>query len=66
MPLATRTLGDTFRVLASTDGTAVLVNGVAVATLNRGQRHEQIITGPATITASNPVLVAQVLQQLDL
>jgi len=59
MPLATRLSGDTFRVLASTDNTSVSINGVLVATLNKGQFHEQIITGPATITASEPVLVAQ-------
>lgn len=59
MPLATRTRGDTFRVLAGTDNTSVSINGAPVATLNRGQLHEQIITGPATITASEPVLVAQ-------
>lgn len=59
MPLATRLRGDTFRVLASTDNTSVSINGVLVATLNKGQFHEQIITGPATITASEPVLVAQ-------
>jgi hypothetical protein len=59
MPLATRTRGDTFRVLASTNNTAVSINGALVATLNRGQIHEQIITGPARITSSEPVLVAQ-------
>jgi hypothetical protein len=59
MPLATRTGGDTFRILASTNGTVVSVNGVTVATLNRGQLHERIIVTPSTITASQPVLVAQ-------
>ena len=59
MPLATRLLGDTFRVLASTNNTNVFVSGVFKATLNKGQKYEQIITGPATITADNPVLVAQ-------
>jgi hypothetical protein len=59
MPLATRLRGDTFRILASVNGTAVNVNGVLVATLNRGQYHEQLIAGPSQITASQPVLVAQ-------
>ncbi len=58
-PLATRLDGDTFRFLASTDGTTVSVNSAAVATLNRGQLHEQIITGAATVTADKPILVAQ-------
>jgi hypothetical protein len=59
MPLATRTGGDTFRFLASTDGTQVSVNGSVVATLNRGQIHERIITGPAQIISTEPILVAQ-------
>jgi len=59
MPLATRLNGDTFRVLADQDGTSVSINGTVVATLDRGQFHEQIIEGPATISASGPVLVAQ-------
>ena len=59
MPLATRLNGDTFRVLASTDTTTVKVNGATVATLNRGQFHEQIISGPAQITADKPILVMQ-------
>src|SRR5207247_11189177 len=36
MPLATRTGGDTFRVLASQDATTVTLNGDIVATLTRG------------------------------
>jgi hypothetical protein len=59
MPLATRLNGDTFRVLASVDGTTVSVNGAVVATLNRGQFHQQIIAEPAQITADQPILVAQ-------
>lgn len=59
MPLATRTKGDTFRILASEANTAVSINGSPVATLGAGGVHEQIITGPATITADKPVLVAQ-------
>jgi IgGFc binding protein/Divergent InlB B-repeat domain/Bacterial Ig-like domain (group 1) len=59
MPLATRTGGDTFRILASEDATTVMLNGATVATLNRGQLYEQIISGPAQITADKPVLVMQ-------
>lgn len=59
MPLATRTRGDTFRILASADNTEVTINGAVVARLNKGQKHEQIITGAATISSTNPVLVAQ-------
>jgi LPXTG-motif cell wall-anchored protein len=59
MPLATRIGGDTFRFLAGTDNTTVSINGVAVATLNRGQLHEQLVAGAAHITADQPILVAQ-------
>ncbi len=59
MPLATRTRGDTFRIIASTNATAVIINGTTVATLNRGAFHEQIITTPSVITSSQPVMVAQ-------
>ncbi len=59
MPLATRLHGDTFRFLASTDGTNIRVNGTWVATLPRGQLHEQLIAGPAQISADQPILVAQ-------
>lgn len=59
VPLATREGGDTFRVLAGTDGTTVSVNGTTVATLDRSEVHEQIIEGAATITTSEPALVAQ-------
>jgi hypothetical protein len=59
IPLATRENGDTFRFLASVNGTHLTVNGTVVATLNRGQFHQQIINGPATITSDQPILVAQ-------
>ena len=59
MPLATRRNGDTFRIMASVNNTQVQVNGVEVATLNRGQFHERIVNGPAQIIASQPILVAQ-------
>ena len=59
MPLATRTGGDTFRILAAEAGTTVKVNGATVATLAAGAFHEQLIDGPATIEAGKPVLVVQ-------
>jgi hypothetical protein len=59
MPLATRVNGDTFRILASENTTTVQLNGSTVATLNRGQLHELVVTGPAQITADKPVLVMQ-------
>jgi hypothetical protein len=59
VPLATRLKGDTFRILAGTNGTDVSLNGVPIATLNRGQFHERIIVGSAQITSDEPILVAQ-------
>jgi uncharacterized repeat protein (TIGR01451 family) len=58
-PLATRTGGDTFRFLASTDTTTVQVNGSTVATLNRGQLFEQIVTAASVVTSDKPILVTQ-------
>lgn len=65
MPLATRTRGDTFRILASQNNTSVYVNGNRVAVLNRGHLHERIISGPANITADRPILVAQYSNSSD-
>ena len=59
VPLATRTGGDRFRILAARDGTEVRVDQVPVATLARGQCYETVLAQPAQITASEPVLVAQ-------
>lgn len=59
MPLATRTGGDRFRFAAVQNDTHVSVNGVPVATLNRGQFHERLITGPARITSDKAILAVQ-------
>lgn len=59
MPLATRLNGDTFRVVASQANTTVQLNGATIATLDRGEVHQQIVDGPAQITANNPILVMQ-------
>jgi len=59
VPLKTRIGGDTFRILASEPGTDVSIDGTPVATLGAGEAHTQIIAGPAQITSSSPVLVAQ-------
>ena len=59
MPLATRLNGDTFRFLAAQDNTQVSINGLVVATLNKGAFHTEVIDGPAHITADAPILVAQ-------
>ena len=59
VPLKTRKKGDTFRMIASEDGTKVSVNGSPVANLDKGQLHEQIIDGQSEITSNKPILVAQ-------
>ncbi len=59
VPLATRLNGDTFRILASTDATAVSINGTLAATLDAGEVLEQIIAGPSQITSDKPILLAQ-------
>jgi hypothetical protein len=59
VPLATRVGGDTFRFLASEDGTSVSVNGTPLATLNRGQFVEQTLTAPSNITSNYPIYAAQ-------
>ena len=59
MPLKTRLNGDTFKFLASEDGTEVKVNGTTVATLNAGEQHQQIIDGSSSVTANHPILVSQ-------
>ncbi len=59
VPLKTRRNGDTFRFLAAENNTAVSVNGSVVATLNKGEFHERILTTASQITATKPILVAQ-------
>lgn len=59
VPLATRTGGDTFRVMARQADTQVRINGTLVATLAAGRFYEAILTASSLIEASAPVLVAQ-------
>jgi len=58
-PLATRTKGDTFRMLADTAGTAVTINGTQVATLGAGQFYQAQLTSASVVHSSAPILVAQ-------
>jgi hypothetical protein len=59
VPLATRTGGDTFRFLASQNGTTVSVNGAPVITLNKGVTFEQILSAASQVTSNNPIYVMQ-------
>lgn len=61
VPLATRTAGDVFRIMAQEPGTQVSINGAVAATLGAGEFYETIL-GSTTynrITANNPILVGQ-------
>jgi hypothetical protein len=64
VPLATRSAGDVFRMMAQTSGTAVKINGTLVATLNAGQFYETILSSTSynRITANEPILVGQYSQ----
>lgn len=59
IPLAQRTAGDFFRVLASEEDTEVRVNGTLVATLDRGEFYETRLTTRSFVETSHPALVAQ-------
>ncbi len=68
--LATRSKGDTLRVLAGQDNTVVSVNGVPVANLNAGHFYESVRPAAAAlngtqITTSRPALVAQYSNSSD-
>jgi RHS repeat-associated protein len=50
--------GGLVRVVASTDGTHVNIDGSDVATLDRGRAYEQAVGGPSLVTSDKPVLVS--------
>lgn len=58
-PLATRTGGDTFRLLASQNNTTIFINGVAQPVLNLGQFHQRTLAIGSRIIADKPILVTQ-------
>lgn len=58
-PLANRSNGDLFRVLAYSNGTLVSINGTLVANLNAGQYFQQEVLVASEITATQPVNVTQ-------
>ncbi len=59
VPFKTRTGGDIFRVMASTNNTQVFVNGVFQKNLQAGDYHEFLSTTPSYIRATQPVKTAQ-------
>jgi gliding motility-associated-like protein len=58
VPLMTR-VGDTYRILASVNGTVVNINGGAGINLNAGQFYETALTPASVIIGNNPISVAQ-------
>ena len=58
VPLANRTRGDTFRILANMDNTEVSIGDASVE-LNRGEFHEMELEQATVIKSTQPVLVAQ-------
>ncbi len=67
VPLATRTAGDVFRIMAQTNSTSVSINGSVVATLAAGAFYETILASGTfnRIVASNPILVGQYSRSSD-
>lgn len=59
VPLAGRKNGDTYRFLASENNTDIYLEGMKIASLNKGQIQEVIIDGPGYITSSGRILVTQ-------
>jgi hypothetical protein len=58
-PLATRALGDTFRILAAYNNTSVFINGALYATVDQGKFVEFQSILPQQIISDRPVFVAQ-------
>jgi hypothetical protein len=61
VPLAARSAGDIFRILASENSTNVSINGALVTTLNAGAFYETTLASGTynRITSDNPILVGQ-------
>jgi len=61
VPLATRTAGDIFRIMAQQNATQVSINGAVAANLNAGQFFETSLSSLSynRITSDKPVLVGQ-------
>jgi hypothetical protein len=58
-PLATRSFGDTVRILAAYNNTTVYINGAAYATVDQGKFVQLNPILPLQITSDRPVFVAQ-------
>lgn len=59
IPLATRLNGDTYRFVATEDGTEIRVNGILETTLNKGDFFEKIYASSIEVITTEPILMAQ-------
>ena len=58
--------GSQYRVLAAEDNTTLQLNGVAVATLDRGEYHQTgVVAGPQVFTGDKPIFVTQFLHTIE-
>ncbi len=58
VPLATKTRGDVYRIVALDDNTNVFINGVFFANIASRQYKDTIIVGASKITSDKPISVA--------
>lgn len=58
-PLASRLGGDTWRFIASDNGTTVTINGSAQPVINAGQYIQATLTSASIINSDKPILAAQ-------
>jgi len=65
VPFATRSGGDTLRILGSKDNTQIFINGSASGTIRRGQVRTFDLAGVTRIDASRPVFVSQLARSSD-
>lgn len=65
-PFATRSVGDTVRVVAARDLTTLSVNGSSVVLTNKGDVYSLFRTTPTWITSDKPVYAAQYASSSDL
>jgi hypothetical protein len=59
LSFAAKTGGDSYRVLAASNNTALSTNGVSAGTIQAGQFLDFILDGPVEFSASGPIQVAQ-------
>ena len=65
LSFASRTGGDSYRVLAATNNTVVSTNGVVAGTIQPGQFLDLLLDGPVEFQANQPIQVAQFANGTD-